>query len=84
VAVRSKDDFIARWRFRLAGLALYGACSERSDGPMRKIERVYEIPGEVERLLGLLWDDMLKGDEAKAAPVANGLRRGPQANGKEV
>lgn len=73
--MRNKDDFVARWKFRLAGLALYGACGERNDGPMRKIERVYEIPAEVEKLLSSMYQDLIGDDtpiNGTPRPVVNG------------
>lgn len=54
----SKEDFIRRWRHKIAGLALYGTVSELRDGPMAKASRVYDIPTECEALLAKMWDDL--------------------------
>lgn len=52
----TREDFVRHWRARLAGLALCGLVSELRDDPMKRGSRALEIPAEVDRLLGQLFD----------------------------
>lgn len=70
--MKSREEFVRRWRYHLAGLALTGAVSEAKDQPKDRVVKVYEIPGEVERLLGMLYDDLVPKPEPAKPPV-NGL-----------
>lgn len=74
--MRTRDEFVRRWRLHIAGLALYGRYSEERDGLATRTARVLEIPAEVEKLLGMLWDDMTRGDETPVSgtprPTVNG------------
>lgn len=56
--MRTKEEFIRRWRNHLAGMALFGAVSDLRDGQMTRAAKILDIPGEVEKLLGQLWDDL--------------------------
>ena len=38
--MRTKEDFIKRWRNHLAGMALYGVASETRDGPLVRASKV--------------------------------------------
>lgn len=66
--MRTKEEFLAKWRPYLAGLSLYGLVAELSTPSDRKTlaqaNRSLEIPAQVERLLNLMYDDLVK--------VANG------------
>jgi hypothetical protein len=66
---QSRDEFIRRWRTHLAGLALYGVASEMKDGLLVRAGRVLEIPAEVERLLGLMYDGVLPQRKEATPPV---------------
>jgi hypothetical protein len=66
---RSREDFVNRWKKHLAGLALYGAVSEARDGPMVRASKMFNIPAEVEKLLGQLYDDLAPKEALK---IANG------------
>lgn len=59
----SKHEFVARFKNHIAGLALFGTISEMKDGPMKRAERIFEIPAEVERLLGQMYDYLLSAAE---------------------
>lgn len=54
----TKHDFIAAWKHRLAGLALYGSTSFEKDGPLKRVLLMYEITGEVEKLLAAIYDSL--------------------------
>ncbi len=55
---RTRDEFVRLWRTHLAGLALYGAVGDRNDGPLSRAGKVFEIPSQVESLLGKMYDDL--------------------------
>ena len=85
---RTREEFIDRWRKHLAGLALYGTLSEIRDGPLARASKVLEIPAEVERLLGQMFDDLnpkplapVQSPAAQPKPVQNGQA---QPQGKRV
>lgn len=63
----TRDDFIRRWKCHVAGMALFGYVSDRKDDAQTRAMKIYDIPGEVERLLGKMYDDM-----AKPEPAQNG------------
>jgi hypothetical protein len=67
----TKDEFKARWRYRLAGIALYGSVSEIKDGPLARASKLMEIPAQVEQLLEAMYADL-----APKAPT------GPQEKSK--
>lgn len=71
--MKTKEEFISRWKCHLAGLALFGVASETKDGPMVRAAKVLEIPGQVERLLGQMYAD-LTAEESKPRLAVNGDR----------
>ena len=54
--MKSKEEFIKRWEAHLAGLALFGLVSESKEGTLQRAGRALDIPAEVRRLLGLMYD----------------------------
>ncbi len=62
---KTRDEFVKKWRYAMTGLAMYGYVSEQRDGPMKRAERLFNMPEEIERLLNLMYDDM----DAKLATV---------------
>lgn len=71
-----RDEFIARWRCHLAGLALCGTASEIRDGPLARASRVLEIPAEVDRLLAQMYADLAPAEpEPRAFQRTNGVPR---------
>jgi hypothetical protein len=66
---QTREEFVRRWRTHLAGLALYGVASEMKDGLLVRAGRVLEIPAEVERLLGLMYDGLLPQRKEATPPV---------------
>jgi hypothetical protein len=83
VTVRTKDEFIARFRLTLAGLALTGLVEDQGlgpagkAGPLRAAERVWAIPEDTVKLLEAMWDYVAK-DEPKPLPVKAPSPNGPQ------
>ena len=59
----TKEDFVKRWRHKLAGLALFGVVSETKDGPLKRAANALDIPQTVETLLAELYDDAASGQE---------------------
>lgn len=51
-----REEFKKRFRFTLAGIAAYGHASEAKDGPMKKIQRAYEVPNVIEPLMDMMLD----------------------------
>lgn len=62
---RSKNEFVERWKRHLAGLALYGIWHESTQGPLVRAGHALSIPAEVEKLLGLLYDDLAPKEEPR-------------------
>lgn len=56
--MRTKDEWIARWRLQLAGLAMFGVVSDAKDGPLQRAARWMEIPAQVEKLLAQMYADL--------------------------
>jgi hypothetical protein len=52
----TREQFIERWKRHVAGMALFGVVSELRDGPLTRAGKIMEIPAEVEKLLGQLYD----------------------------
>jgi hypothetical protein len=42
--MRSRDEFVRKWKNHLAGMALCGIVSESRDSPLQRGDRVLEIP----------------------------------------
>ena len=75
--MKTKQQFTDRWKKHLAGLALYGVASETHDGILTRAGKVLEIPAEVERLLGMMYDELSATDEVmpmNGKPKANDQR----------
>src|SRR5205814_1737261 len=56
--MKSKTEFIERWKLQMVGLAMYGVTSERNDGLMSRSARILELPKEVQGLLGAMYDSL--------------------------
>lgn len=54
---RTREQFIDRYKHRLAAMVLFMQTSERVDGPLARAARIFEMPGEIERLLGQMYDE---------------------------
>lgn len=64
------EEFVRRWRERVAGMALFGVASEVKDGPLARATYVLEIPERVEQLLTNMWNDIHRDKEQlKNGPV---------------
>lgn len=48
---KSLDELRKRFRYHLAGMALYGMCTEAKGGPLDRAHHALEVPAEVDRLL---------------------------------
>lgn len=58
--MRSRAEFVERWKRTVAGMALFGLASEARDGLLARTAKILEIPDEVEALLGRMYDDLLR------------------------
>lgn len=56
--MKTKQEFTNRWKHKLAGMALYGVASEVNDGPITRAGKIFDVPAEVERLLGMMYDEL--------------------------
>lgn len=57
----TEDDFVKRWRYQLAGMAIYGHAGNNQDlGPMGRACRVFEVPTEVEAILRKMHSELKK------------------------
>lgn len=54
--MRSREEFVKKFRNHLAGGFLYGAASDLKDGPVTKAARSIEILPEVEKLLAAMYE----------------------------
>lgn len=77
--MKTREEFVRKWKNHLAGMALYGTVSEMREGPLVRASRALEIPAEVERLLGMMYADMVPDADDPAPTPRNGLQN---ANGK--
>lgn len=66
---RTREEFLKRWGKYLVGMAMYGTCSDRKDGPLVRAAKLMEIPAEVEDLLGKMYDDLAR--DLKPLPMPN-------------
>jgi hypothetical protein len=57
--MKTREEWVKKWRCHLAGLALFGSASAVRDSPMSRASKALDIPQEVERLLGQMFDDLL-------------------------
>lgn len=67
--MKSREQFIERWKRHIAGMALFGVVSEVRDGPLARAAKVLDLPAEVERLLGLMYDDLAKQPAHNGTPL---------------
>lgn len=84
--MKTRQQFIDLWKRHVAGMALFGVASEIQDGPIVRASKILEIPGEVERLLGRMFDDLTAEpakpiESARPAPLANGQPTRPVQTG---
>lgn len=69
--MKTKQEFIERWKKHVAGMAMFGMASERNDGPLLRASKLFELPAEVEKLLGQMYDDVTAVPK-EIKPVVNG------------
>lgn len=74
----TRQEFVRKWRIQLAGLALYGIANEAKGGPLQRAAHALEVPGQVERLLNDLYDDLAPKEPAPPRPAANGVPKAPE------
>ena len=55
---RTKEEFVKRWQYHVLGMVMFGVSSEKNDGPTVRASKVFELPAEVQKLLGQLYDDL--------------------------
>ena len=65
----TKTTFVNEWKHKLAGLALFGLASERNDGPMVRASKVFELPAQVESLLGAMYESLGNLDDQAEAVI---------------
>lgn len=63
--MRSKEEFVKRFKVIQAGWGLYGQYTETKLGPMERAMHALNIPDEAERMLAMFYDWL-------AAPDPNG------------
>ncbi len=73
--MRSRDEFIERWKRHIAGMALFGIASEAKDGPLARTAKILEIPEHAEQLLGAMYDYLAKDNANGKARPANAIER---------
>ncbi len=56
--MKTKEEFIARWRVHMAGLALFGVVSEVRESTQARASKALDIPGQVEKLLAQMYEDL--------------------------
>lgn len=66
---RTREEFLKKWSKYMAGIALYGTCSELRDSPLAKAGKALDIPAEVEDLLGKMYDDLARDLKPLPMPV---------------
>lgn len=54
----TRDDFIKRWKFHLAGGFVYGYHADAHMGPAAKAQYQHEITKHVDELLGHMFDSI--------------------------
>lgn len=62
----SKQKFIDEWKHKLTGIAVFGAVSEMNDGPLVRAGKIFELPKEVEKLLGAMYDSISRDIDQQA------------------
>ena len=75
--MNEKNKWIEKWKFHIAGLALYGAFMDENDGPLAKAQKSWDIGKRVEELLARMWADAnpITPTTAPTTPPATGGRR---------
>lgn len=77
--MKPKDEFLMAFRYKMAGMAMFGYVSDQRDGPTVRATKVMEIPADVEAFLSQIYD-WLKAKEP--APPKDKLvdtpQKGPQ------
>ena len=56
--MKTRDEFVNAWKLTLAGLALFGVASERIDGPTVRAAKIWDVPNDVQRLIGIMYDSL--------------------------
>ena len=75
----TKNEFIERWKRHVAGMALFGWASDRNDSNNERAQKLWDIPKQVEELLGKMFDDVQpKAAPAPATPAQNNKPATPQ------
>jgi hypothetical protein len=56
----AREEFVRRWRPLLCGMALCGLYAELKENALKRGIAAIDIPPEVDRLLGRIYDDALR------------------------
>lgn len=66
----TKPEFIKKYAYRLGGMVLFMQAGEvKAEGVLSRTQRVFEMPAEIETLLGAMFDDLKR---LTPDPAANG------------
>lgn len=68
----SRDEFVRKYRHKWGAMILFMQASEvKGEGTLARTARIFDMPQEVEQLLGLMYDDLFP--QPKPSPSqANG------------
>jgi hypothetical protein len=53
--MKSKEEFIKKFKNDIAGMALYGYVSDQKEGPCERVTHIFKIIPEVESKLAEMW-----------------------------
>ncbi len=76
--MKSRAEFVDKFRCHVAGMALFGVASEAKDGPMVRASKTLDIPERVEVLLGQMWDWLTAAEKTNgtALPALKQMTKG--------
>lgn len=75
----TRTEFILKWRRVMAAEMLFGTHAALREGPLTQASRALDIPAEADRLLGMMFDDIIPPPPPKPKPAEKPATNGAQA-----
>jgi hypothetical protein len=79
--LKTREQFIAKFRTHVAAMALFGVVSEAKDGLLARAGKVLEIPAETDKLLIAMYQYLMA--DLPVAPEVTSERKTVLPIGKE-
>jgi len=72
----TKEEFVRKYRYSLAGMAMYGLSIEQKGESFGITRRMFELPDEVEKVLSIMYDSLDPSTTESVIPTVKVFNKG--------